>query len=149
MFLFDLKDHRKGSNYLVEVSEESVLAALEEAGVEFKTPLSVRFRIRDMDRRMIVVNSDLVDNLGDEWRLKIYVPPYGMDAENLPDMEQLRLVINAQLRHHFAHIVQARQKNGLSEKTPEEMEAYEAEAHMLALTGEQDVVQFIGLTTVT
>lgn len=140
MFLFDLRDFREHSSIPVNVTEEKVLAALEEAGLEFKTPLSVRFRIKDMDTRLLRVKADLVDNVGDEFRLNIYVPPVGPQKPPPKVWEMFCEGMNAQIRHQLAHIVQTRRPGGLQEQTREQMLEHETEANMLALEGKCNIV---------
>ena len=139
MFVFDLKDFREASDFPIDVAEDRVLAALEEAGAEFKTPLAIRFRIKDMDARLLRVKADLVDNVGDEFRVNIYVPPTSVKPPKAV-WEMYCEAVNAQLRHQFAHIVQARRAGGLVDQTREKLLECETEAQMLAISGERDVL---------
>lgn len=147
MFIFDLKDFRKGSSFAVPVTEERMLEALDEAGVTFDTPLSIRLRIKDMDTRMIVVKADLVDKVGDEIRLNIYVPPVGDEAPSQELADPYLMALNGQIRHQLAHIRQARTEGGMEEQTQETLDAWETEANMLTLEGKVNLVPCLGNLT--
>ena len=146
MFLFDVKDFRRYSTYAVPVTEETMVAALEEAGVKFDQPLAIRFRVKDLDIRNLGVKVEMLDALALEFRINLYVPGLADGAEPASQgtYEKYLRTMNSLLRHQLSHIAHARTEGGTGDQTPETLEAWEKEANHHAQYGTIDLIPHLG-----
>lgn len=135
MFVLDVQDYRKISNYPVPIVEQDVEDALTEAGVVFDTPFALRLRLKDIDVRLLLAKSDLVDPKGDEFRLNLYFPP----LEVLTSVEEFLKALNAEVRHQMAHFAQTRSMRGSDE--PYDFSRLEEEAEHFAETANCRIVK--------
>lgn len=136
MFLVDLKDFRKLSDYPVPVCEQDVEAAMVEAGVVFDTPLALRLRIKDVDERFIYAKVEMIDPGGDEFRMNLYLPPAVFPMpEYLEDL-------NRSVRHLMVHIGQVREsRKHTGPPTKEEMVQLEKIAKDKSESGTCDILK--------
>lgn len=111
MFVFDVKDFRQLTEFAVQVTEESALAVLTEAGVDLSGALELRVRVKDMDERRITSRSEPLDKAGSTFRINLYVMP-GTDKLSPRALKTL----NRAFRHECKHIAQFRANGPVEDK---------------------------------